>query len=243
MKSKVSFLAMTTLAVCTSVTYAQVTSTATATGPKGQTTTRTATHGGGDTNVTATGPNGQTVNRTVTGRGTGNVNATTTGSNGQTATRSTSRYAGGSSSTERAKCQPYRCGTRHGCCYSHALQSPWNRDKNAISLSDVLRDDCTGPCGRHHFPWQSFFQARLHERSSAQEASWSPPPFRTVPLSNCVNLDRRSFRTTEPSTSHRIASLPAKWKLYDHHKSAAFSIVCGNGSPVERHDALRNRKT
>jgi hypothetical protein len=70
-----------------------------ATGPNGNSYSRSTDHYAGGSSTTVTGPNGQTANRTVTGRGTGDVTATTTGPNGGTTTRSTDRYSGGSSTS------------------------------------------------------------------------------------------------------------------------------------------------
>jgi hypothetical protein len=98
-------LAVAVLMLYASTLPAQTNSTTTVTGPNGQTATRSATRGNGQTNVTFTGPDGKTAtrntnhyaggnsttitgpngyvgNRTVTGRGTGAATITRSGPRG-----------------------------------------------------------------------------------------------------------------------------------------------------------------
>lgn len=69
------------------------------TGSHGNTYTRDTTHYPGGNSTTVTGPNGGTASRTVTGRGTGDVTATTTLPNGKDITRNSTRSPGESSTT------------------------------------------------------------------------------------------------------------------------------------------------
>jgi hypothetical protein len=69
------------------------------TGSHGNTYTRDTTHYPGGSSTTVTGPNGGTASRTVTGRGTGDVTATTTLPNGKDISRNTTRSPGESSTT------------------------------------------------------------------------------------------------------------------------------------------------